>query len=145
MGVSLPTSDEKYGFNLISGVRTRPPSFFQESNSKALKGSPESFPVGSGPPVLLQEKGYTGFDRDARSKQHEMKIKAGSRRRSRSEWFSFVCCGRTATAYKTEPFREDIRILTRGGDQEIYCPKRLPSSHIQRRPLSLDRAVARTI
>jgi hypothetical protein len=55
-GVPLPTSDEKYGFNLISGVRTRPPSFFQESNSKAWKGSTGSFPAESYPTELLHQQ-----------------------------------------------------------------------------------------
>jgi hypothetical protein len=38
VGVPLPTSDQKCGFNPISGVPTRPPDFFQESNSKASAG-----------------------------------------------------------------------------------------------------------
>jgi hypothetical protein len=38
VGVPLPTSDQKCGFNPISGVPTRPPDFFQESSSKASGG-----------------------------------------------------------------------------------------------------------
>ena len=36
-------------FNLVSGVRTHPPDFFQESSSKAWQGSAESLLAGSYP------------------------------------------------------------------------------------------------
>jgi hypothetical protein len=38
VGVPLPASDQKFGFKLLSGVRTRPPISREESSSNAQQG-----------------------------------------------------------------------------------------------------------
>src|SRR6266702_5439574 len=66
VGVPLPTSDQKYGFNLLLGVRPRPPACSQESSSKVYPRFSSVFPVESYSTVPLHLQSYQNLNINSR-------------------------------------------------------------------------------